>query len=247
MSENDSLVNDPLLARCLATGPAETRSQEISVMRNIEKEYGIRGFCGLLKSLSSIRGEDLDIVLRVIARCRSDRVCRALTDLLVARPDEGAGICRSLLAFRTTRAVQRLSQMLSSETQPDEVRYWSAASLGNTRTTKAIAPLCAALNNQYLASTVRAQSAESLGVIGASLDRRVRLSRMVETALLAGLESESVDIRFWCAFALRDAGTMRSLPQLRRHYSDMTVCPGWWSIAKESKAAARAISRRRAR
>src|ERR1051325_402472 len=81
--------------------------------------------------------------------------------------------------------------------------------------------------------SVRGQALEGLGIQRPTT--RHKLWRDVEKAVLDGLNSDAVEVRFWACYA---AGTLRmksALTQLQDlAQNDPTICPKWWRVSEEA-------------
>lgn len=81
--------------------------------------------------------------------------------------------------------------------------------------------------------SVRGQALEGLGIQRPTV--RHKLWSEVERAVLDGLKSDAVEVRFWACYA---AGTLRmksALPQLQElAQNDPMICPAWWRVSDEA-------------
>jgi HEAT repeat protein len=81
--------------------------------------------------------------------------------------------------------------------------------------------------------SVRGQALEGLGIQRPAA--RHKLWPDVEKAVLDGLKSDAVEVRFWACYA---AGTLQiksALPQLQElAQNDPMICPKWWRVSEEA-------------
>jgi HEAT repeat protein len=90
-----------------------------------------------------------------------------------------------------------------------------------------------ALENENEDPGVRGMAAESLG--------NLRYKDAADL-LIEGLRDKTVEVRFWCIFALGEMGEVRALAQLERlAKTDPESLEGWGSIREEALAAIRLI------
>jgi HEAT repeat protein len=80
---------------------------------------------------------------------------------------------------------------------------------------------------------VRGQAIEGFGI--QLVNKRRKVWARIETAILQGLDDESVEVRFWACYA---AGTLRmksALPRLQQlARDDSAYYPNWWCVSEEA-------------
>jgi HEAT repeat protein len=150
--------------------------------------------------------------------------------------DEDAGLraeaARSLGTFGDDRAVPHLISALLRDND-NYVRMYTAYSLGLLGTSEGSKALMKALENENEDPGVRGMAAESLG--------NLRYKDAADL-LIEGLRDKTVEVRFWCIFALGEMGEVRALAQLERlAKTDPESLEGWGSIREEALAAIRLI------
>ncbi|OGX05565.1 MAG: hypothetical protein A3G87_00345 [Omnitrophica bacterium RIFCSPLOWO2_12_FULL_50_11] len=98
------------------------------------------------------------------------------------------------------------------------------------------------LKNSEDSPMVRAQVAETLGSLYRFSQRSSRFYTEAVSVLIESLRDKSPEVRFWSAYALGSMRERRALPKLRKlAQSDKAICPGWWAIKDEAKAAIQVI------
>jgi HEAT repeat protein len=135
---------------------------------------------------------------------------------------------KSLALLKSKRALRPLIAALYGDGDQNR-RQAAAYALGWLGDKRAVEALIDALSDAGEAAAVRGQAAESLG--------NLRDTRAL-SPLIAALKDESVEVRFWSAFALGQLGNQKALPALRRlARSDKAFLRGWWEVRKEASDA----------
>ncbi len=146
---------------------------------------------------------------------------------------------QSLIQADDATAVPRLIRDLRSS-RDCEKRVAAAYTLGFFHDRRAVKPLIHVVRNRRASPRLRGQAAEALGYLFMFQTGRLALS-----TLLKELEDPSPEVRFWSVFALGQMGNRKAIPALTEILQeDKAILPGWWSIAKEAKAAIRQIRKR---
>jgi HEAT repeat protein len=141
---------------------------------------------------------------------------------------------RSLIQADDTTAVPRLIRDLRTS-RDCEKRVAAAYTLGFLRDRRAAKALIQVLSRRRQSPRLRGQAAEALGYLFI-----FRTDRLAFLTLLEGLEDPSPEVRFWSVFAIGQMGNRKAIPALTKiSQKDKATLPGWWSIAKEAKAAIR--------
>lgn len=124
----------------------------------------------------------------------------------------------------------------SSHDSDVEVQKAAVYALGYVRGSQAFEALEGALADTRKAPEVRGMAAEQLA--------RFHDKRAIGR-LLGALRDNSVDVRFWAAYALGVLGAAEALPELERlATTDEAVLPGWWSVSHEARDAMASIKAR---
>jgi HEAT repeat protein len=146
---------------------------------------------------------------------------------------------QSVIQAAETTAVPRLIRDLCSS-RDCEKRVVAAYALGFFHDRRAAKPLIHVLRNRRASPRLRGQAAETLGYLFMS-----RADRLAFSALREGIEDPSPEVRFWSVFALGQMGNPKAIQALTKiSREDKVTLPGWWSVAKEAKAAIRQIRKR---
>jgi HEAT repeat protein len=145
---------------------------------------------------------------------------------------------RVIIQDNDVKATPRLIKTLASSRSIEE-RTASAYALGFLHEKSAITPLLATLQDTSEDERVRGQAAEALAYIC-----QFRPDPRVPRALTKALSEAAVEIR-WSAFALGEIGGKSTVGALQELVNrDKSTLRGWWSVAKEAKAAIRRIGKR---
>jgi HEAT repeat protein len=140
---------------------------------------------------------------------------------------------KTLSARRSVRLVSNLLIALKERATGDRriAMVWLLGSIGHN---SALEPLAAILRDRRRAQILRAHAAEALGLLGDV--------RAIEV-LKGNLHDVSVDVRFWCVYALGELGGPSEIDSLKgMRERDLKGTPmGWWSIRKETRDAIRRI------
>lgn len=146
---------------------------------------------------------------------------------------------QSLIQAEDTTAVPRLIRDLRASADCEK-RVAAAHTLGFLHDRRAVKPLIQVVRNRKASPRLRGQAAESLGYLV-----MFRADRLAFSTLLEEFEDPSPEVRFWSVFAVGQMGNREAIPALTKiSQEDKATLPGWWSIAKEAKAAIRQIRKR---
>ncbi len=169
-------------------------------------------------------------------------------------------------ALAVTEKARSLPSLFTALRDPAESLRWTAAlELGKINDQSAVSPLIETLQTDS-SPTVRGIAANSLGSLGNSLATPALIKIMLDPTetpelrghaaealsgirgeeviapLIAALEDEVVDVRFWATFALGQIGDPRALPALGFLIAtDSSVLPGWGAISQEAAEAVAGI------
>jgi HEAT repeat protein len=114
-------------------------------------------------------------------------------------------------------------------------RAAAAYAMQMVATPKTVVALERAVSNKLENADVRGHAAEALAY---------RHRAKSHDVLLAALEDDREDVRFWCAFALAHMEEKRALPSLKRIVAtDKRIVKGWYSVAKEAADAIATIEK----
>jgi HEAT repeat protein len=143
---------------------------------------------------------------------------------------------QSLIEAADTTAVPRLIRDLHTS-RDCEKRVAAAYALGFFHDRRAAKPLIHVIRNRRASPRLRGQAAEALGYL-----LMFRPDRMALSALLEEVGDPSPEVRFWAVFAIGQMGNRKAISILTKvSQKDKATLPGWWSIAREAKAAIRQI------
>jgi HEAT repeat protein len=143
---------------------------------------------------------------------------------------------QSLIQAGDTSAVPRLIRDLRTS-RDCERRLAAAYTLGFLNDRRAAKPLIHVISNRRISPRLRGQAAEALGYLFT-----FRTDRLAFSTLLKQLEDPSPEVRLWSVFAIGQMGARKAISALTKiSQEDKANLPGWWSIAKEAKAAIRQI------
>ena len=146
-------------------------------------------------------------------------------------------------AFEAAKSLSNLSRLSTkriidvldgaNEIHNREAAAYALSWLRRKDRTESLQALLNIFNDTNESPSVRGQALEGLGRQRPT--PRHKLWRDVEKAVLDGLKSDAVEIRFWACYA---AGTLRMksvLPQLRElAQSDPRIFPKWWRVSEEA-------------
>jgi HEAT repeat protein len=153
-----------------------------------------------------------------------------------------AAVALSLLDSK--RAVKPLLELMAHgrAAEQREVATYALAFMSEVLGEERYAELISAafisrLSDPSEAPAVRGQAAEGLGNLYGCGDRRRRVFRQAQQALLDALDDPAPDVRFWSCFALGVMRARSALPALRRLAGDTVLLPGWWTVGEEASDA----------
>jgi HEAT repeat protein len=204
------------------------------------RRRGINSVVSLMKTLAQLTGRQRATAVQLLGHCGNRRAVPMLLNLF--RSDSGMRLeaSQALALLAGDRAFKSLAEILQTESDSD-VRYWAAYGLGNMGEKRAWRSLLAALQKDK-DPRVRSQAAEGLGEILEYSDQRSPMFRQAVKALIHSLNDVAPEVRFWSAFALGKAKAKIAVPELRRVARlDTAVCPEWWAVKDEAKAAIQVI------
>jgi HEAT repeat protein len=187
-----------------------------------------------------LQAERLDPDLReaacwVLAKLGGDQVQQCLLDVLRDFvPALRSTAARSLGELGSAAAVQPLESLLGDSNV--EVRVSAAYALGLLGDKHAVEQLIKKLADESEDPRVRGTIAEALA------DLR---DQAAVVPLIGALKDQSVEVRFWAAFALGQLGDPRAVPELERlAASDQAALPGYGAVSAEATEAIQNIQAR---
>ncbi len=200
------------------------------------RNHGLYSFSSLLEVVRAASDMDLRVTACWLLGRLDDR--RALDTLIAALQEADLRVveeaAKSLGMLGSRKALQPLIELLIHSGAPEN-RKAAAYALGLLHDKRAFEPLLRMLMNSQEAPQVRGYAAEALASLK---DRRA------SPALMAALEDPSVEVRFWCVFALGQLQESRALPLLERLVEkDASILPGWGTIAQEAADAMDSIKK----
>lgn len=132
---------------------------------------------------------------------------------------------RSLGLLHCRKANRKLIHNIVCTADTD-TRKASVYALGASREERALQPILRILSDETEESELRGYAAEALGLLGQS-DAVV--------PLISALRDESVNVRFWAAYALGQLRDKRAISELEAlAATDDAVLEGWWSVRQEA-------------
>ena len=162
----------------------------------------------------------------------------AIPSLLRLLRDAEASVRReaadALGRMKSKRPIEPLIEAMLCDSNL-EVREAAAYALGNIDDNRAVEPMLKVLTDSSEPPTLRGIVAEQLGWLG---DTRA------VPALLAALEDQSVEVRFWAVHALGWVGRQDVIPRLQAvAATDKAVLPPYGPIDKEARESIDTIAR----
>lgn len=178
-------------------------------------------------------------ILSILFKVKNKKSTNIFLKLFEEKETEPHLFPYSIWFLSTVTSDKALEFMIGTvKSSPDLQKREDAAYIlqGYNKDKRAINVLIEVLNDKNQPSEVRAQAAESLGRIGDNRQTPI---------LVQHLNDESVDIQFWCIYALWQVCMDTSvIPKLEKFIGNKTIIGSIFIVEEEAKAAVRFIKAR---
>lgn len=219
--------------------PSETRPQAEQDIRAIT-DAGIDTFEKLIEVINDTQ---IDTYIRLAACWLLSRIGNEMSipALIKAFQDDNPLLRRAAvqavgdLNAEKQEVIPHLANVLFNDKEV-EVNKAAAYALGWIGGERAVGLLLEVLCDKGCASAVRGMSAESLSNAGG----KTAIPKLVQA-----LSDSSIEVRFWCVFALGQIADVQVLPELERLVStDNASLDGWGTVSQEAADAILQIKKR---
>jgi hypothetical protein len=215
-----------------------TQQMKMSQIRRELTEKGIASEKAMYERLSKASKRLRLLGIRLIEDRGHISAMPLLAELLEADEEEVQMAAASALATIGGRASLLLLTGILEIERRSSVRQAAVYALAFMFQEEAFGPLISVFQNSSESPSTRGIAAEGIANLLEHSDPRGSSHKQAVATLIKALEDESPKVRFWSSFALGCLKSHQAIPHLRHlAETDMAVCRGWWSVAKEAEDA----------
>jgi HEAT repeat protein len=215
------------------------KRQKLLALTNLssEDEISLKKLHQLLRSVD-VSVDVKEVICSLLQTVRSKMSTGIL--LKVFRDEENTTLRHmamlALSVIRSEKALNFLIEILRTSPNAQKCEDVVYILSGYYENERAVSVLVDVLSDKNQASQVRAQAAEGVGGIGDNRHTKV---------LVQNLKDESIDVQFWCIYALWQVCMDTSaIPELEKFIGNKTIIGNMFIVEEEAKVAIRCIKAR---